>query len=247
MRQLAVSPLPARPRTGTAVLVALALLAAFALPGIAGAHANIDRAEPAPDSILASGPRMVHIWFTEPLAPNASGIQVLDSRSRRVDSDDSRVDPSDPRLMMVSLPPLPNGTYTVAWHNTSTVDGHPLRGTYAFSVGEAPPPGTSGASASTTSAVSPLEPVARWAVLGGLLVALGVVGFSLVILAPVIAAREARATPIAIDRRIVAVALGVFAVGAVIHLALQPAGEAGLAGLVTGTRWGQLWALRAAL
>jgi copper transport protein len=235
----------ARP-TALAALLAVALLAALALPGVVAAHANVERAEPAADSTVASAPSMVHIWFTEPVAPNASGIQVLNTAGRRVDMDDSRVDASNPRLMMVSLHPLPDGTYTVAWHNTSTVDGHPLRGTYAFSVGEAPA-FSGGDSATATSEVSPLDPIARWAVLGGLLVALGVEWFALAILLPVIAAREARTAPIAIDRRIVGTALGVFAVGAVVHLALQPAGEAGLAGLVTGTRWGQLWALRAAL
>ena len=31
---------------------------------------------------------------------------------------------------------LPNGTYTVAWRNLSTVDGHTIRGTFFYSVGE---------------------------------------------------------------------------------------------------------------
>ncbi|MGE3856777.1 MAG: copper resistance protein CopC [Dehalococcoidia bacterium] len=226
-----------------ALTCALALLAA---PAEVRAHANIDRAEPAPDSTLPSAPAAVRIWFTEPVAANASAIEVLDVSGRRVDAGDSRVDLGNPSLMVVSLGVLPTGTYTVAWRNTSTVDGHPLRGTYAFSVGVAPPAGP-GAAAAATSEVSPLDPLARWAVFGGLFVALGVQWFALAILAPVLAARDVRVGTVTVDRRITGGALAVLAAGMLVHLLLQPQGDGGLAGVVAGTRWGQMWALRAAL
>lgn len=238
-------PLRSRLLTALAVLACL-LVALSATPTAVRAHANIDRAEPAPDSTVATPPPAVRIWFTEPIAANASGIEVLDVSGRRVDLGDSRVDPANPSLMSVSLGAVPTGTYTVAWRNTSTVDGHPLRGTYAFSVGVAPPTMPS-AGASTTSDVSPLDPLARWAVLGGLLVAVGVEWFALVVLAPTLAARDIRGVSVAIDRRITAIALAVFGIGMLAHLLLQPQGDDGLAGVVTGTRWGQMWAARAAL
>ena len=60
---------------------------------------------------------------------------MFDSRGDRVDRQDSAVDSSDPLLMSVSVEPLADGTYTVAWKNVSTVDGHRVRGAFVFSVG----------------------------------------------------------------------------------------------------------------
>lgn len=224
-----------------ACLVALALAASA--PGVARAHANIDRAEPAPDSTLATSPRAVRIWFTEPLVAGASGIEVLDTAGRRVDAGDSRVDLADSSLMSVTLPALPDGTYTVAWRNTSTVDGHPLRGTYAFSVGVGSGVGVPSIT-SSTSGVSAVDPYLRWAVLGGLLVALGVEVFVLLVLAPALAASN---VTLEVDRRIVLGALAVFAIASLVHLAIQTSGEGASIIGVLGTRWGQMWLLRAAL
>ena len=232
------------------MVVAGCLFACIALLGATGvvtAHANIDRAEPAPDSTLATAPTAIRIWFTEPVAPNASGIEVLDTAGRRVDSGTSHVDPGNASLLSVTLGAIPTGTYTVAWHNTSAVDGHPLRGTYAFSVGVSTPAPASAAAAVATSEVSRLDPIARWLVFGGLLIALGVEWFALAVLAPALAVRGARGTALPLDRRIVGVALGVFLVGAMAHLLVQPRGDGGLLAVVTGTRWGQMWLLRLGL
>ncbi len=243
-------PLPHSPLRHLAALLAaacaIACLALLIAAGRATAHANIDRAEPAPDSTLATAPTAIRIWFTEPVAPNASGIEVLDTAGRRVDAGTSRVDPGNASLMSVTLGTIPTGTYTVAWHNTSAVDGHPLRGTYAFSVGVSTPAPAS-AAASATSEVSRLDPFARWLVFGGLLVALGVEWFALMVLAPALAAREVRGASLRVDPRIVGIALAVFLVGALAHLLVQPQGDGGLVEVVTGTRWGQMWLLRLVL
>ena len=223
-----------------ALTVTLLLVAS---PGSVTAHASIDRAEPAPDSTLAVAPSTVRIWFTEPVSANASGIEVLDTTGRRVDRHDSRVDLNDPKLVTVGLLSLPDGTYTVAWRNTSTVDGHPLRGTYAFAVGR----GAIGGGSATTEAVSdlsPFDPIARWLVLAGLLVALGVEVFARVVLAPVRALREAREADLALDPRITQGAMLLALAASLLHVALEALHGTNL---VTGTRWGQLWGLRVAL
>jgi methionine-rich copper-binding protein CopC len=181
-----------------AALAVGALLVALVAGGaVASAHANLDRAEPAPDSTLAAPPAAVRIWFTEPIAPGVSEIQVLDALGRRVDHGDSKIDLGNPTLLTVTLPALTDGTYTVAWKNTSSVDGHPFRGTYAFTVGIGTggargDAGTPGSGTTATSGVPGIDPVLRWAVLAGLLVALGAQGFALAVLAPVLAAERLR-------------------------------------------------------
>ena len=120
----------------------LALLAGIVVMGQllpvqpAFAHASLVRSDPASNSVLAQPPSRVVIWFTEPLEPAFSQIRVLDAQGRQVDRGDSIVDRTNPNVMSVSLEPLDNGTYTVAWSNVSTVDGHRVRGSFVFSVGE---------------------------------------------------------------------------------------------------------------
>ena len=96
------------------------------------AHANLVRAEPAPNTVLAQPPDRVVIWFTEPLEPGFSKIQVLDAQGDPVDNGDSSVGPNAPSAMSVTLGGLANGTYTVGWRNVSTVDGHRVRGSFFF-------------------------------------------------------------------------------------------------------------------
>jgi copper transport protein len=107
----------------------------FSVP-VVSAHANLVRSEPAANSVLDQPPERVVIWFTEPIEAGFSEIQVLNSQGERVDKGDSVVDNNNPTVMSVTLPALPNGTYTIAWRNLSSVDGHTVRGAFVFSVGE---------------------------------------------------------------------------------------------------------------
>ena len=159
-------PKDARGWSVVALVLAVAVLIVFR-PDLASAHANLADADPAPNSVLESPPSRITIWFTEPLEPSFSTIEVLDSQGTRVDNDDSAVDPRDPTVMYVTVPDdLPNGTYTVAWRNLSTVDGHTIRGTFFYSVGE-PLSAQASDLPSEPALQSPAEPFARWAVLLG--------------------------------------------------------------------------------
>lgn len=178
---------------GLAVLAAIISLAwvLFVLPEEAAAHANVATSEPPANAVLNQAPEQIVIWFTEPLEPALSQIQVLNSQGSRVDNDDSLIDRVDPSVMSVTLQDLGNGTYTVVWKNVSTVDGHRVRGSFIFSVGE---PLSGGAPVETVEQgllQSPSEPVIRWLVLLGGLVLVGGFGFHLVVLRPVMTSREA--------------------------------------------------------
>ena len=71
-----------RARMGLVVLavVAASLVGVHVTPAAAEvyAHANLARSAPAPNSTLDSPPNQVVVWFTEPVEPKFSEIQILD-------------------------------------------------------------------------------------------------------------------------------------------------------------------------
>ncbi|MDE2821890.1 MAG: copper resistance protein CopC [Chloroflexota bacterium] len=244
--------------------VALALVFVVLIlsrPESASAHANLADADPAPNSVLDSAPSKVTIWFTEPLEPSFSAIEVLNSEGGRVDNDDSAVDPSDPTVMQVSLQEdLPNGTYTVAWRTLSTVDGHTIRGTFFYSVGE-PLSAQPSDLANEPVLHSPAEPFMRWAVLLGGLTVLGVLMLWLVVLRPPLASMSNTADLLARVRdrtdQIAIAGIGVALIGSVGHLLVQASsvhevslietlGEP-IRFVITETEWGRGWLQRTSL
>ena len=247
---------------GAVVLVwaALGLLP----PGdTAFAHANLARASPAPNSVLDEAPSRVAIWFTEPIEPSLSEIQVLDAQGSRVDDGDSLVDTNDPLAMSVGLTPLPEGTYTVAWKNVSTVDGHRVRGSFVFSVGQ-PITGSAMEAPSEPLLQSPAEPFVRWVMLVSVLAMVGGLTFDLLVSRPVLLSRRAepsvRRVGAALASRslkLMFLAVGLFIASSIVQLVLNAAaahevsflGTLGspLWSILTDTEWGQLWVWRMGL
>jgi copper resistance protein C len=111
-------------------LVAILFLA---LQSHAWAHAFLDRADPKVGSIVTSSPAEVKVWFTQELEPVFSSLQVQDARGNEVDKKDMHQDDKNKTLLIVSLPPLSPGTYTVVWHAVS-VDTHRTQGHFQFTV-----------------------------------------------------------------------------------------------------------------
>ena len=117
-----------------AVIATCVLGGVVLLGGTATAHANYVRSNPASDARLVKPPTEVRIEFSEPPDPKGSEIQVLDTNGMRHDKRD--VGPSgDPNGLRVSLEPIPDGGFTVAWTTTSAVDGHTTKGSFAFAIG----------------------------------------------------------------------------------------------------------------
>jgi hypothetical protein len=83
--------------------------------------------------------------------------------------------------MSLPLQPLPEGTYTVAWQNISTIDRHKVQGSFVFSVGTP----TGGVTPRTVPPPSwfqtSVEPVLHWLVLVSALVVVGGLGFTLLV------------------------------------------------------------------
>ena len=237
------------------------LLALFALtPGRVAAHANLAESDPAANSVLDAPPERVVIRFTEPLEAALSEIRVLDSEGERVDLGDSALDPGDLTVMSVSVGALDSGTYTVAWTNVSTVDGHRVRGAFLFSVGA---PLSASASAQIEDQPllqSPIEPFVRWLALVSGLALVGVLAFRLLVSTPALAGVESDGIGrlrSALSRNTMTLAwaaLTVFLSMSALRLAIQASVmydtslPGALAGpvwtLVAETEWGRLWAMR---
>ncbi|HEX4350142.1 MAG TPA: copper homeostasis periplasmic binding protein CopC [Verrucomicrobiae bacterium] len=111
----------------------LACVLFLALQSQTWAHAFLDHAEPKVGSAVANAPTEMKIWFTQELEPAFSFVQVSDAQGNEVDKKDTHLDSKDKSLLIVSLPPLPPGTYTVAWHVVS-VDTHKTQGHFQFTV-----------------------------------------------------------------------------------------------------------------
>ena len=107
------------------------MLACF--PAISWGHAFPDHSDPKVGSTVAVSPERVRIWFDGDLEPAFSTLVVRNSGGVTVDKKDTRVNPSDARLLEVSVPKLPPGIYKVIWNIVSR-DGHRTNGDYTFTV-----------------------------------------------------------------------------------------------------------------
>ena len=254
-----------RHRLAMALASLLALLAAFwwwAAPEGVAAHANLASADPQPNSELETAPDRVIIWFTEPIEPALSKIGVLDATGKQVDEGNSVVDDLNPLVMSVGLSDVPDGTYTVAWSNVSTIDGHRVRGSFVFAVGQ-PLSGAPLEEVEQPLLQSPFAPLLRWLTFLGVLTMVGGLALELLVVRPALlggrASAAARAAGVALSSRLLLViwlALAAFLVASVGQLLLLttithevPLWDAftgPLKDTVTATDWGGLWAWRMA-
>jgi methionine-rich copper-binding protein CopC len=111
----------------------LAMVLFLAVQSQAWAHAFLDHSDPKVGSTVTNSPAVIKIWFTQNLEPVFSSIKVEDVQGKEVDKKDMHLDDKDKSLMIVSVPPLPDGTYTVTWHAVS-VDTHRTQGHFQFTV-----------------------------------------------------------------------------------------------------------------
>jgi methionine-rich copper-binding protein CopC len=149
-------------------LYLLLLLGAFVLGGVARAHGDIERSEPAAEAVIPVAPAEVHIWFNQELfrREGVNVIEVSGPDGTRVDGGDTQIDDDDRKHAFVSLrPELPPGLYMVSWRNLSAEDGHEGSGEFSFTVesaaGESSPPPVQQAATETPAAPpspTPLSP-----------------------------------------------------------------------------------------
>ncbi|MFB4305254.1 copper resistance protein CopC [Actinomadura sp. GTD37] len=138
-------------RTAAGILAAGTVLALTAAP--ASAHAALTSASPEKDSTVAA-PSEIVLTYSDPVrlprvvVTDASGAEHQAGSPRAVDN----------KVTQAVGGALPNGEYTVGWRVVSS-DGHPVGGTYTFTVkgspsgsaSQAPAPAPASSRAATTS------------------------------------------------------------------------------------------------
>lgn len=96
-------------------------------------HLRLTKSQPAKDTLLASPPSDIRLWFSEPPTLGLSRV-TLSGPSGKVELGKIAADPKDSTALVVKIvPELVSGNYTIGWR-TASADGHPVRGTLPFSV-----------------------------------------------------------------------------------------------------------------
>ncbi len=241
------------------------VLALFAIPGQAAAHAHLVRAELAPDSHLVVKAATYHFWFDEALNPALSRIEIRDAEGRQINQDTGRVDPANNEQMDVTLPALPDGICSVFWTSDSAQDGHVLHGFYTFTAGG---PGATTPSAAVGAIAAPQNPtldgtavaaaLAHWLALAASALWTGALLLLVLVLLPARAATSHGALVAlarAAGRRCLLLArLGLLAslVTSLLELETQAYGASGWSGVASSTtldailsaRYGTYWLAR---
>ena len=108
-------------------------VAMLCLVSPAFAHAFLERADPPVGSEVATAPQQLVLTFSEGVEPLFTQVQMHDASGAAVAVGKPHAEPGDERKLVVPLPVLSGGTYTVTWHATS-VDTHKTEGQFKFSV-----------------------------------------------------------------------------------------------------------------
>ena len=98
------------------------------------AHSQLLSSTPGSGEIVATGPAELRLVFSEPLDPRFSSADVLNSAGQPVVDHGGAPDPADATVLVVPLPALSNGAYTVNWRAMSAADGHVTGGFVSLTI-----------------------------------------------------------------------------------------------------------------
>ena len=112
----------------------LAMIMAVGLQsGSVFAHAMLVKAEPARRAALTRAPAQVRLWFNEEIEKDYASLAVQDAAKASVTETKPHVAADDPKSIVLPLPELEPGKYTVKFRVLS-VDGHVVDSSYDFTV-----------------------------------------------------------------------------------------------------------------
>lgn len=141
-----------------AALAAMTVLLAPASP--AAAHNTLRAATPAPEARLSAPPAHIILEFAQRLDPAFTTIVLSDASRRKVRTSEPTVAGATGTVTVDE--PLAAGSYTVAYRIVSA-DGHPVQGSYSFTVDEP----AAGAAPAASGVAAPDAPASGVATSGG--------------------------------------------------------------------------------
>lgn len=240
----------------------------FAAPAVAGAHGLLRSSAPAADTTLAAPPSEIRLVFTE--APERAFTRV------RVMGPDGHVFTEAVEILPgnVAFARIPGaigpGEYRVEWQ-TAGDDGHPVSGTFKFTVADSGG-GTSGSAAADlpspgehmpepgvtpeVDAFAGLGAVLRWLTLLGAVAAIGAIAFRYTVLArvslqidreirtdylPAAARRTAKIGALAAALLLLTAAARLLLQSLAIHGTDRALDPAMLSEMIGDTNWGLAW------
>jgi copper transport protein len=204
-----------------AVLLALLVVAALAMPATAWAHAALLRTVPSASKTVNEAPAEVSLTYSEPVEPRFAIVSVTDQTGRQVTAAAPEQAPGAPQTLVTPLRRVPEGWYLVFWRVISA-DGHPVRGAFTFAVGPnpGPPPQFNVPSLSETATTTQLL-IARWVIYVSALTALGLLVLRFLIVRPV--ARRVSGTSLGSLSVALGVALGVSLIAIPVYVVIATA------------------------
>ncbi len=136
------------------------------------AHAALLASTPRDGQIVQTSPGEITMEFSEPLEEGLFNLKLFDGNGRQIALAKPQLAAGDAAQMRAKLPALPNGTYTVAWSVVSE-DGHPVSGSFSFSVGRTVSKGTVPVSEQVSPFINRALAAIRYVVEGTLLLGAG--------------------------------------------------------------------------
>lgn len=115
----------------------------------ASAHTQLESSDPPADSTLEYAPIGVGLVFNQSVNENFATVSLVGPDGEQWSRGETTVD--GPNVSVLVEDGLPNGVFTVGYRVTSA-DGHPVTGSYTFTV--------DAASAATSAEAAPVEPTA---------------------------------------------------------------------------------------
>jgi len=97
------------------------------------AHAQLVKAEPARRAVLDKAPTQVRLWFNEEIEGAYTSLTVLGANKKPVTDAKPEVVSDDPKSVVLPLPDLKPGKYTVKFRVLS-VDGHIVDESFNYKV-----------------------------------------------------------------------------------------------------------------
>ena len=97
------------------------------------AHATLVKSDPPRRASLSSPPKQIQLWFNEKIEGSYASVSVLDSNKNSVTENSPEVVLDDPKSVILNLPQIEPGRYTVQYRVMS-VDGHVIESSFDFSI-----------------------------------------------------------------------------------------------------------------